>query len=587
MGFVDELNRVEMLQYSSAEVRRMRNLSQMLRDSDRGRLQSIADSWGVDVRGLQDDELRQALQETLLEEKQAKSVWFSLSDEQRGALQTLLSAERGEMSKQMFGRLYGEITRLGLGQIQRDKPQQSQQPAQALYYRGLIGEAYERDSGGTRLMVYVPEDLRKVLPARQTAYAADLLSGGEVAASLEPIAEVERREPADTTIVDDLTTLLAFLQRYPESRQGDGLTAEARKQLRPFLLQQDERRLYFILALATSAKFLEGEGGNWNIASKVARPWLQLNRHLQVKQLAQAWRDSPKYRELSQLRELRVDHRAGDMPNHDFGAARANAVSLLGEKAPPQDWWLVEDFIELVKLEQPEFQRPRYDRWYIQNESGEYLSGFEHWDAIEGRLLEFLISGPMHWLGLMDLAEQAARLTTYGRAFLGHGQWPDRVPPIANIDIEADGTLLVPRRVGQLTRFQLARFCEWGPADDPFPYRLTAASLKAAQEKGITLEQIRSYLLRALQSEALPALLLPLFSQEVERNVAEASLEERIILHTTSSETLDYILENPALRRYLTGRLGPQAAVVLPRKEAALRRALMDEGIVLPEAKTD
>ena len=32
-------------------------------------------------------------------------------------------------------------------------------------------------------------------------------------------------------------------------------------------------------------------------------------------------------------------------------------------------------------------------------ESGQYLSGFESWDLVEGRLLRFLIEGPLFWLG--------------------------------------------------------------------------------------------------------------------------------------------------------------------------------------------
>lgn len=562
----------------------MRNLMQLLRDSDRGRLQAIADSWNVDVRGLQDDELRQSLQSALLEEARASQVWSNLTEDQRMILITLITTERGEMSKEMFGRFYGEITRLGLGQIQREQPQYSDRPAQALYYRGLIGDAYERGEGGTCQVIYVPDDLRAVLPTRKTGY--ELALEGERAGhtgNLEPIAEVDRREPADTTIVDDLTTLLAFLQRHPQTRRNVTISADMRKQLSSYQQHQDEDRLDFLFILAKSGQILREEDGKWVVNSAVARPWLQANRHQQVKQLAQAWRDSVEYRELWQLRELQVDRRAGDMPSYDAAVARANALNLLREMAPSGEWWLVEDFIELVKLEQPDFQRPNYNRWYIQNEQGEYLSGFEHWDEIEGRVLDLILSGPMHWLGLLDLAEHAARLTTYGRAFLGLGEWPDRALLEAEIEVEADGTLLVPRRVRQITRFQLARFCEWSFADDPYLYRITPASLAAAQDQDISLDQIRIFLLRALQSEALPAILLPLFSSERQRIVPELSLERKMILRSNSTDTIDFIYENPALRCFLEARLGPQAAIVLPRKASALRQALLDEGIQVTE----
>ena len=566
----------------------MRNLTQLLRDSDRGRLQAIADSWNVDARGLQDDELRQSLQQALLEEARASTAWSDLNEDQRMILITLITTEHGEMSKEMFGRFYGEITRLGLGQIQREQPHRSDRPAQALYYRGLIGEAYERGNGGTRQVIYVPEDLRAVLPTRQTGYAVALADERAAHASiLEPIAEVDRREPADTTIIDDLTTLLAYMQRHPQLQRGDGLTASVRKQLGAYLLHHDERQLGFLFSLVQGWQMLRAEDGKWNVNSAVARPWLQANRHQQVQQLSQTWREASEYRELWQLRELRVDRRAGDMPSYDATAARANVLNLLREMAPPGEWWLLEDYIEQVKLARPDFQRPKYDRWYIQNEQGEYLSSFEHWDEIEGRVLDFMLTGPMHWLGLLDLAEHAARLTAYGRAFLGHSDWPERNPEEAAIEVESDGTLLVPRRVSQLTRFQLARFCEWGIADDPFLYRITRESLATAQEQNITRDQVRAFLLRALRSEALPAVLLPLFSSEPQRSAPELSLERQLIMRTNSSETLDYIYDTPSLQRYLEARLGPQAAIVMPRKLAALRRALAEEGINLTEAAAD
>lgn len=35
----------------------------------------------------------------------------------------------------------------------------------------------------------------------------------------------------------------------------------------------------------------------------------------------------------------------------------------------------------------------------------------------------------MHWLGLVDRADEAARLTAYGRAFLGQAPWPTPAEP--------------------------------------------------------------------------------------------------------------------------------------------------------------
>ena len=562
----------------------MRNLMQLLRDSDRGRLLAIADSWSVDVRGLQDDELRVSLSSSLLEEARARQAWSNLTEEQRMILITLITTKNGEMSKEMFGRFYGEINRLGFGQVQRERPQDSEQPAQALYYRGLIGDAYDRNDRGTRQVVYVPEDLGAVLPTHQTGYQLDSeKSPAATAESIEPITEVDHRIPADTTIVDDQTTLLAFLQREPTSLRDLSATTSASKRLSSYLQQQEGRRFEFLVTLAQSGQLTREEAGHWLVNSTKARPWMQADRHQQIKELAQIWRDAANYRELWQLQDLQVDRRAGDMPSYDAAIARANVLELLEKRVPAGDWWLVEDFIELVKQEKPDFQRPNYDRWYIQNEHGEYLSGFEYWDEVEGRVVELILTGPMHWLGLLDLAEHTARLTTYGRAFLGLSEWPEPSFRDVEIEVEADGAILVPRRVNQLTRFQLARFCEWSVADDPYQYRITRESLAAAQEKGISISQIRTFLLRVLASEALPAVLLPLFSNEGHRSKPELSLERTHIIRVSATEMMDFIFETPALRRYLEERLGPRAAIVLPRKETALRQALRDEGIQIAE----
>ena len=45
-----------------------------------------------------------------------------------------------------------------------------------------------------------------------------------------------------------------------------------------------------------------------------------------------------------------------------------------------------------------------YDSWYLRDaESGEYLRGFEHWEQVDGALVYYLITGPLHWLGILHL----------------------------------------------------------------------------------------------------------------------------------------------------------------------------------------
>jgi hypothetical protein len=80
----------------------------------------------------------------------------------------------------------------------------------------------------------------------------------------------------------------------------------------------------------------------------------------------------------------------------------------------------------------------------------------------------------MHWLGLVDRAEDAARLTAYGRAFLGQTPWPAPADPEDKITVKDDGTLLISRKMARVDRFQAARFTTWVSAGDPYIYKLDA-----------------------------------------------------------------------------------------------------------------
>jgi len=59
------------------------------------------------------------------------------------------------------------------------------------------------------------------------------------------------------------------------------------------------------------------------------------------------------------------------------------------------------------------------------------------------------------------------------------------------------------------------------------------------------------------------------------------TLERLLVLRTTSIEVMNFILENPALRRYLGARLGDLAVVVRADQWEALRSALDEKGIAL------
>lgn len=588
----------------------MKTLLASLRDSDAALLPIFAKRWGVSITNLSIPEQVNALNDAMLNEANIERVWESLSDDERGALQTLAGSSGGKMTLFFSERVLGKIRRMGPGQIEREKPHERPSSfGEALFYRGLIYEAFEQSPTGAKPVVYVPSDLLRLLPTHKTGYGnlADLppetLPTGDSPAGDDyddeaptidelDAADVTNIRQADTTIVDDMTTLLAYLQTQGAAVEAEMVgeavvgrveLAEAdRKALLPHLLMKDEIRLAFLLAVGISVELIDVQSGRAYPRRAEARRWLEGKRAAQIKTLAEAWRDSTLFRDLWYVPGLHPEPTGWP---YDPVVARAAMLQFLRDDVPRSAWWSLDEFIMNVKELEPDFQRPGgdYDSWYIRNDAKEYLNGFESWDAVEGALLEFYLLGPLHWLGLVDLGDEAARLTAYGRAFMGAETWPAPPETEDKIALQPDGTMLVSRRVSRIDRFQLARFTAWTPvaaANAPYSYRLTPQSVRHAGEQSITPAHIAAFVKRALPEDAaLPPNITKLLELPQTGATSTVSLERLLVLRTTARETLDFIFETPALRRYLGARLGEMAVIVRADQWEALRDALAERNI--------
>ena len=568
----------------------MKNLLATLHDCDPGMLPALAEVWGIDSKSLPKDELIRRLRAAMLDAEKAEAAWDKLEEPARAALQLLASSAQGRMKVAQFARFYGEIRKLGRAQIKRDKPHShGRSLAETLYYRGFIGEGYDKVGDTVLGFVYVPTDFLEILPLHKTSYdslAAEQAPKAEDRTRISTVDEVDEVNPADTSIVDDLTTLLAWLQAHDAEVAGERFAKTAVELIKPLLLRPAEIRLAFMLAVAISANLVDAQAGKALPRRNEARKWLEATRAEQIRSLATAWLDSQQYRDMWHIPGLYPEDSGW---TYDPAAARKAVVELLGDLLPEQRWAPINDLIEIIKEFEPDFQRldGDYDRWYIRNDRGEYLSGFESWDAVEGSLIEFYIVGPMHWLGLVDIGKDALRLTAYGRAFLQLGEWPRQAEPRAKIDVRNDGQLLVSRRVDRFERFQLARFAQCKAAGDPYVYMIEAASLQRAAAQGITPQHIQGFINRQLDSQPLPLPIAKLLRTWQDGAQASVTFESLIVLRATSEETLEKIFAMPALRRHLGPRLGPMACVIRENQWQPLRSKLGEQAIEVDVTRLD
>ena len=560
----------------------MKKLLAMLHDCDPGMLPALAEVWGIDSKSLANDEVIRRLQQAMLNPRQVEAAWDKLDDPARTALQLLVSSAQGRMKVGQFERFYGEIRKLGRAQIAREKPHlHGQSVAETLYYRGFIGEGFDKVEDNLIGFIYVPTDLIEALPLHKTNFvnlAEDHAAPGDELPSIGLIDDVDDVIPADTSIVDDMTTLLALLQANESAVEGERFATSAAQLIKPYLLRPIETRLAFMLGVGISADLVTRQDGKAQPSRSEARTWLKASRAEQIRILAQAWLESQSYRDMWHIPGLYPEDSGW---SYDPAAARKAVIDLLADLLPEQGWVSINDLIEIIKEFEPDFQRldGDYDQWYIRNDAGEYLSGFESWDAVEGSLIEFYIVGPMHWLGLVDIGEDVLRLTAYGRAFLQLSEWPRLSESPASIEVRNDGQLLVSRRVDRFERFQLARFARCAGAGDPFVYTIDAQGIQRAASQGITTKHIQAFLGRQLDGKPLPLPIVKLLRNWQDGAKTTVTFESLIVLRTTAEETLEKIFAIPALRRYLGARLGPMACVVREDQWEALQAKLGEHGI--------
>jgi hypothetical protein len=565
----------------------MPNLQTTLREHDEGLLPTLAQLWGIKAKNLSNDKMLEALYEAMLKPAQAEKVWDMLNDAERGALQSLISQKDYSMPQKMFERMFGEIRKMGRGAIEREQPQKNPATiAEGLFYRGFIGTSFENAKAGKTPVVYIPNDMVSALPVHKTQYAGlkDELPPPMPQVTirqLEPVEDeyLENVVNADTSIVDDITTLLAYLRIQGAGVEDNEILPVDVERIHRFMLRESVIRMNFMLGIGVSADLITSQEGRAFPKRTDLQKWLSLPRSEQVHSLLDAWKNSSVYYDLWHVPGLHPDPDAG-FP-YDPVVGRDAMQEFLKKLAPPQDWWSIDEFIDAVKAIDPDFQRPggNYDSWYIRSDAGEYLDGFESWDAVEGSLLEFYIKGPLHWLGLTDIAEDAARLTAYGRAWLGLMDWPNRPEPSDMVTVKDDGTLLVSRKVSRVDRFQVARFSTWMESGDPFIYRLDGDGIQMATAQGITTQHIEAFLKRQLDNKPLPPLLAKLLDTWQSGASAEVTFEKLLVLRTTSPEIMERIYNEPALRRFLGARLGPMACVIRSGQEEDLQVALGESGI--------
>ncbi|MDX1435222.1 MAG: hypothetical protein R3335_00330, partial [Anaerolineales bacterium] len=447
------------------------DLAQSLSGHDLRHLQNIAELWGIELEAV---DFREALHElipSLLTHELFEETVEILPERPRQALADLLE-NGGQLPWASFTRSYGEIRQMGRGRRDRELPHRSPATAaEMLWYRALVGRAFFDAPDGPQEFAYLPVEFQPLLAAIENPFAEPRPSGSPGRRARKE--EYAVPEPASDRILDHACTLLAGARL--------GLDDET---IRRHLTIPIE-------PLRALLRALDLFDTNGLPRPEETKEFLQMDRGQGVLLLFQAWRSSRAIVDLRFVTHLELD---GEW-EHDPLRGR-EAVMAFISRLPAGTWWNLGAFIESVRLETPDFQRPAgdYDSWFVRHrETGEYLRGFDSWNLVDGAFIYYMLTGPLHWLGIVDLAypedgdiPTAFRLSRMSESIV-NGLPPERLPEEdGQVTVRSNGELAVAPRVARATRYQIARFSAWEEIKrDDYRYRLTGQSLERARDQGL------------------------------------------------------------------------------------------------------
>jgi hypothetical protein len=555
----------------------MRTLQRTLEDYDLGHLRIIAELWGFDPPSASSRQAADSLAKQMLDSSNAQEIVQSLPADVRKTL-TYIQSHGGQAPLSDLIRIYGPLREMGAARRDREKPWRSpESPLESLWYRGLIARAFADSETGPLEFAIIPSDLAHILPQPPRRIHEPLGHPAEA-----PTIRIATSSAA----VDDATTILAALRKYPE--KGNSLTQQRRDDLASFLQQPDA--LEFMVHILCEASILNVRPLSPN--PEKTRLFLESSRAEALKTLILTWLHSNTWNDLQTIDYL--ENSGSGWPNEPVASRRA-AIQLFQE-IPHGSWWGMNGFIEDVHVRQPAFQRPagEFTSWYFKdNRTDSILHGLEDWDAVDGALLRYLLMGPLHWLGVVDLGKQSGhetstffRLTPAITLLFDPETTLTIKESLASAYLWADGRLRVPRRAVRSLRYQIARFTRWEPIDEEnYLYRITPDTLQAAQEQSLELTHILSILESALD-KPIPVTLLEALQRWSERG-SEARIERSMILQVHDSDTLELLQNNRSTARYLQELLGPSNILIREQDWPQLCAAAARLGLLIEPPKDE
>jgi hypothetical protein len=488
----------------------MNSLHRSLRNCSPAMLRAIAEANGLELTSNQAAQMIEQLATALSDAGHLRASVAACTPAAQEALAGLLR-EDGRSPRPAFERAHGAVRPAGPGKLERERPHLAPaNPTEELWYRGLVYPAMVETLDGLVEFLHMPAELAELLPPPPPAAAPFPPLALAASPATQPMADL---------LLHDACSLLCLVQTGLESLsdpsdllswQSKSLYEYSHSSLQP---PEDPASIgadgpgspaALALTLAIEMGWLRARGRRLTLTPGPVRAWLEAPRAQQRRQLLDAWAQSATWNDLCRTPALSCEQ-TGSWANDPAGT-RQRLLPLLAILEPGA-WYSLDDLTAAIRAHAPDFQRPdgNYDTWYIRRRGAPaFLRGFEHWEQVEGELLRFILTGPLHWLGTTALPTgtnappAGVSVTPIGHAWL-LGAPPPAEPEPALLAVQPDFTVRAPAGAALLDRFRLARFTTrlgttWDAGQPVFAYRISQTGLRRAAQQGIDSARVLAFL---------------------------------------------------------------------------------------------
>ena len=521
-------------------------------------LEMIAEQWGFDIdfisRAISADEVAIKMQK----EDASAELFETLSKSETEAL-SALAKNQGKIKWDSFSRKYGQIREMGAIPRKRERPDRNPKSiAEHLFYMGIIGRAFFKDKTGLEEYAYLPDEWIDAFSF------PDLQNEKQVGLRFCSGKSIRVRKWSNG-IIQHAATMLAEFRKSIDLPQR--------------FLNNPETPVSFLRALLIEGKMI---GENDQLDTERTKKYLKLSQPQALIFLFQIWRDSVKINELSLMDNLEIE---GGWKNNPSQLRESLFPILLS--LPAQKWVYLKDFISWIYDNQPDLLRAagEYDSWLIKNPaSGEFLRGFENWHSVEGAFLQYWITGPAVWMGLVEIGTNYKepknvffRVSSQAKSLLD-GKLPNYDAAVSNIlYVDKSGKIEIPRSFPLDIRYKIARFCDLILADaKKYIYRITPESLFRLKKQALKPSQLVS-LLQKYGRKPVPANIITAIHRWQEHKL-EAEIHEACLLEVHSKEIIEKINKTPAAA-YILAQINETTIKITKQGIPYIQSALLDFGI--------